>query len=171
MDGSSIVKACVVGTAAWETLFTAITASDRTARYNEASHYALLMEKPLLVVGQPRGRHPCGDVCIDLNGCPTCAVSVNANIEDLSNYDDKTFGAVFVSHVLEHVKNPDLAWAELNRVGEKVFMAYPYSCRVLARFVPDHKWLIKQTSEGYLFKAINGGEQLFLANDGTVLYL
>ncbi|KKK68560.1 hypothetical protein LCGC14_2942840, partial [marine sediment metagenome] len=163
------VKACVVGTAAWETLWKVKELNNRHEEYDKAAEYAHLIGKPLMVVGQTMGRHPCGDVCVDIAGCPTCSNSVTADVQDLFVFEDKNFGAAFASHVLEHIDSPDLAWMELNRVADKVFIAYPFSHR-LTSTLHGHKWFVNKTAGGYLFTAINGGEKLFLSNDGTVLY-
>ena len=98
------------------------------------------MEKPLLVIGGPWGvkayrrlldkpAHGDGDVCLDidrraLEGHP-CAVV--ASCTDIP-FTDKSFGAIFSSHVLEHMPTTQMAekaLSEMNRVAGSVFIAYP----------------------------------------------
>jgi hypothetical protein len=97
--------------------------------------------KPLLVVGVPRMRHGRGDAVIDLNpdGHPnTFAI----DITDLSDIRTDTFGAAFVGHVLEHVEDIDTAMAELDRVADQVFVAYPRSHTLVAWLYPGHKHIL-----------------------------
>ena len=105
-------------------------------------------DKPLLVVGNPRGRHETGTVCVDL--CPV-APCIQANVEDLSGVPDGFFGAAFVGHVLEHVENPSKAFAELKRVARHVIVAYPYSCTLIAWFHPEHRWIILKADHELVF--------------------
>lgn len=150
---------CIIG---WEGLFRIIEFEERESMYEKANQYAHSIGKPLLVIGEPRGRHPCGDVCVDIIGCPTCKTSVKANIENLETFEDKQFGASFVSHVLEHINRPDLAWDELNRTSDKVFVAYPRSYRLLSRLHPEHKWLVKKRDGGFVMTKNWGSESIHL---------
>lgn len=100
--------------------------------------------KPLLVVGNPKGRHEAGSLCIDLE--PVCPC-VRANVEHLDDIPDGAFGAAFVGHVLEHVDNPARAWAELHRVADHVVIAYPYTNTLICWLHPDHKWVILRADD------------------------
>jgi len=115
---------------------------DRKVLYHQAEDYAIMIGKPLLVVGNPKGRHPCGDVNVDLDGS-VCPMFEQASIEDLNMFSDGKFGAVFVGHVLEHVDNIEKAYSELVRViDDVVYVAYPDWYSLIAHLHPDHKWLI-----------------------------
>jgi len=118
--------------------------NDRRVLYDSAEKHARLVGKPLLVVGHPRGRHGCGDINIDIaNGHITeCPSFIQVDVEDLHIFMDKQFGSVFVSHVLEHVDDIEKAFAELCRVADKVFVAYPDWYAFGAYLYPGHKWLI-----------------------------
>jgi len=111
---------------------------------------ALAGVKPLLVVGNPRGRHETGTLCIDMNPDQGC---MQGNVEDLSCIPTGFFGAAFVGHVLEHVENPARAWGELKRVADHVVVAYPYPSTLIAWFHPDHRWIILRADEQIEFMA------------------
>lgn len=114
---------------------------DRKMLYKEAKKYANSINKPLLVVGRPKGRHGCGDVNVDIVG-GECPSSIQADIQDMSMFSNKEFGAVFVGHVLEHVDDIEKAYNELDRVADKMFISYPDWYSMIAYLHPEHKWLI-----------------------------
>jgi len=101
--------------------------------------------RPVLVVGNAKGRHPEGSVCIDLSPAGVC---MKADVQDLRMFPDNAFGAAYVGHVLEHVDNPAKAWAELHRVAEHVFIAYPHRHSLIAWFHPTHKWILVEVPQG-----------------------
>jgi len=116
----------------------------RTKYYNKAHKISRKLKKPLLVVGRPRFAHGlgpplhgCGDICVDIEGCPECPKSKKADVTNLP-FKDKQFGAVFCSHVLEHIKNPKKAIKELARVGNYVVILFPTKLSILARIHPGH---------------------------------
>jgi hypothetical protein len=128
-----------------------ICQKDRT--YKAALECARRKGKPLLVAGGPWSNkgirqklnmpaHGGGDVCLDINprafgAHPRGLVADVAQIP----FFDKTFGAVFASHLLEHlpsVRSASQALDELNRVSEAVFLVYPSRQSVGAWFHRDH---------------------------------
>lgn len=144
MKGSDIkyVPVAMVAVLGYEMLMWTKQMLDRKELYQQAESYALEAGKPLLVVGNPKGRHGCGDVNVDLGGS-ACPVVEQASIEDLNMFLDGQFGAVFVGHVLEHVDNIEKAYSELVRVSsDNIFVAYPDWYSLTAHLHPDHKWLI-----------------------------
>lgn len=134
----------VFGVVAHEALMWHKQLADRNRLYSDAECYASSVGKPLLVVGHPRGRHGCGDVNIDVtNGyIAECPSFIQVDVEDLHIFRYKQFGSVFVGHVLEHVDDIEKAFAELCRVADKVFVAYPDWYSLTAYLSPGHKWLI-----------------------------
>jgi len=108
--------------------------AERKRLFAEAHGLAAERGKPVLVVGRPVHvalEYPCAtDVTLDLNPAvlETCPVGgVVADVRSIP-YRDKHFGAVLVSHVLEHMadlEDAQLAWAELWRVSDTVLVAYP----------------------------------------------
>jgi len=93
------IPVAAVSVLAYEILMWTKQIHDRKDLYVQAEYRAIMMDNPLLVVGTPKGRHPCGDVNVDLNDSE-CPVHVQASIEDLNMFSDGKFGAVFVGHVL-----------------------------------------------------------------------
>jgi hypothetical protein len=126
---------------------------DKNRKYNNARDYADERKKPLLVVGGPWGgrrlryrlkipAHGSGDVCLDIDGNAITG-QPNAVIASITHipFADKIFGAVFASHVLEHLPTVDdakRALVELDRVAETVFIAYPSKQSIAGWFVPGH---------------------------------
>ena len=145
-------------------------------KYDMAREEADRKNKPLLVVGGPAGSndayqehwmqplvrtkaffqikaHGCGDVCVDIDplSCDGCNY-VSANIMDLP-FSNKEFGAAFCSHVVEHMPDANgcqLAWSELHRVADVVFICVPPKSSLFAWMVPDHHLWVRQTGEGVL---------------------
>ena len=110
----------------YETILIKQMLNDRLVKYRQAEAYAMSVGKPLLVVGNPYGNYPCGDVTVDIKPNDECPVMIRADICDLSMFDDKSFGSVFASHVLEHVEDIENGFRELCRVADKVFISYPF---------------------------------------------
>jgi len=100
--------------------------------------------KPLLNVGCKRSYTERSDVNLDVvpRNVPHF---IRGDIQDLSMFSDKQFGAVYASHVLEHVQDPEVALAELHRVAEKVFVITPLPIFPWAWFHPDHRWILWHT--------------------------
>jgi membrane protein DedA with SNARE-associated domain len=115
--------------------------------------------KQLLVIGGPWGAKPLrrwfnlpahggGDICLDIDRraieghqCP-----VIASVTDIP-FADKTFGAVFISHVLEHlptVADAKKALEEMGRVSESVFVVYPSRQSIAAQLMKEHRLWVWQ---------------------------
>lgn len=120
----------------------------RKKLYKQGELAAAQKGKRFLVIGEPDGEYPCGDVTVDLRENSKCPVYVKENVESLTMFKNKQFGAVFVSHVLEHVSDPHKAMAELARVADQVLVAYPYPWRLATWIVPGHAWLMFRNREG-----------------------
>jgi len=154
------------GLMTWQGVVLLSQTLDKNKKYKAASAFAAAVGKPLLVAGGPLGitwlrhfskvkAHGYGDVCFDIDprafyGCPCGVVADVRHIP----FGDKTFGAVFVSHLLEHLPNitdARQALAELNRVAEAVFVAYPYRQYVVAWLIPGHYlWVWQKDGKIYL---------------------
>ena len=146
-------------------------------KYDMARVEADRTGKPMLVVGGPAGSldayhdvgwvqplvkakaffqikaHGCGDVCVDIDpkSCEGCNY-VYADIMVLP-FSNKEFGAAYCSHVLEHMPDANgcrLAWSELHRVADVVFVCVPPKTSLFAWMVPDHHLWVRQTGEGVL---------------------
>ncbi|MDI6814523.1 MAG: methyltransferase domain-containing protein [Dehalococcoidales bacterium] len=154
-----------LGLVAWQGVVLLRQSLDKNKKYEAASAFAAAIGKPLLVAGGPLGvtwlrrfskvmAHGYGDVCFDINprafdGCP-CGVI--ADVRHIP-FADKSFGAVFASHLLEHlpsVADAQKALAELNRVAEAVFIAYPHRWSIIAWLIPSHHlWIWQKDGETY----------------------
>ncbi len=139
---------------------------DKKRKYRAASACALEKGKPLLIAGGPWGTkrirhwlrmpaHGNGDVCLDIE---RCAIGNHPRgiIADVTHipFLDKSFGAAFASHLLEHLPDTDSAeraLAELSRVAEAVFIVYP-SRQSIAAWVKQehHLWVWQSGNATYL---------------------
>jgi hypothetical protein len=136
-----IAAGVIVGLAAWQTFVWITETKDKDRKYRASRAQADARGKLLLVAGGPYGgrgfrnlirlpAHPNGDACLDINpraiaGCP------NAVLADVTRipFADGAFGAAFASHLLEHLPDThaaETALAELHRVADVVYIAYPY---------------------------------------------
>jgi len=71
---------------------------------------------------------------------------VVASVTDIP-FSDNEFGAVFISHVLEHlpaVIDAEKALNELNRVAEAVYIVYPSRQSIAGWIIRDHHLWIWQ---------------------------
>lgn len=177
---------CVVG---WQLVVWYGEVFQKNNRYKAAVTKAQEAGKPLLVAGGPlsdRGirrrlhipAHGGGDVCLDVErrafeGHP-CGV-----IADITKipFCDKAFGAVFSSHVLEHLPSThyaDQALNELGRVADGVFLAYPSRQSIGAWLHPGHNlWVWQKGNTVYLEQRNNsaGKNSAEYLSAGTVKHV
>lgn len=123
----------------------------RTRLFSEAEALARRLGKPLVVVGDPdAGAHTalvraygCGDVCVDLNGCPACPVAHRVDLTQSRIPMDDGSAVVFVSCVLEYVNDPAAAWRELLRVAGSpgnVLIATVQNWTLTGTLYPGARW-------------------------------
>ena len=101
-----------------------------------------------------------GDVSIDINsgaveGHPNGIVATVTKLP----FPDKTFGAALASHLLEHLYNIDeakQALAELSRVAEAVYIAYPTRQSIGGWLIPDHRLWVWQKGDTVYLKQRRG---------------
>ena len=151
----------------WQIIIWILEIQDKNRKYKAAFNYAQKSGKPLLVIGGPWGvksyrrllnkpAHGNGDVCLDidrraLEGHP-CAVV--ASCTDIP-FNDKSFGAIFSSHVLEHMPTTHIAeqaLAEMSRVAGSVFISYPSRQSIAAWIIRDHHIWVWQKGGRTLLK-------------------
>ena len=133
---------------------------------NAAVAYSRIQNKPLLVAGGPWGGRPLrrrlkmpahvmGDVSIDIissavEGHPNGIVATVTKLP----FPDKTFGSALASHLLEHLYDTNeakQAMAELSRVADSVYIAYPTRQSLAAWIIPDHRlWVWQKDGTVYL---------------------
>ena len=140
--------------------------------FNLAKLAARKADKPLLNAG-------CGLKFTDLSDVNLDIVSkevphfVKGDIQNLSMFKDKQFGAVYASHVVEHVEDVDAALQELNRVAENVYVITPFPLWPSAWVCPNHTRIlwrgksIARTPHNYAKKIVYNVKQL-LARKGGV---
>jgi hypothetical protein len=147
------IKTLLLGYAAWEIGWHIHARIERKVLFRRAQEAAQRASKPMLVVGAPYGQYGCGDINLDIYDSGECESHVDGSIERIP-YDDKHFGAVFASHVLEHTCNPHGALRELHRVADHVFIAYPRIWITPAWASPAHSHVMYKRDGEWQFKQI-----------------
>lgn len=142
----------LVGLAAAESVFMAQRWQHRRASFAAATARALELNRPLVVIGDPHGgahtrlmpAYGCGDLCIDLRGCPRCA---NYRVADITQgpidgvSDDSA--VVYVSCVLEYVDDVDAARREIMRIAgdpANAFIVTVQPWTFTAALYPGARW-------------------------------
>jgi len=133
--------------------------------FDLAKNAARKAGKPLLNAG-------CGSTFTDLSDVNLDIVPkevphfVNGDIQKLSLFKDKQFGAVYASHVVEHVEDVDAALQELDRVAENVYVITPFPLWPSAWICASHKWIlwrgkrIARTPHNYVKQIVCNVKQL-----------
>jgi len=148
---------------------------ERADGYKAAAARAAATGRKLVVVGDPdAGLHTrmaraydCGDVCVDLTGCPACPVGMAADITkgpiDLA--DDSA--VVYVSCVLEYVDDLAAAVQEINRIAgspENVFIVTVHPWSLTARLYPRAQWAGAPTAAGGVdMRPVSSSEKIAIA--------
>jgi hypothetical protein len=124
---------------------------ERSLAFRTAAERADALGRRLIVIGDPdAGFHTrlmraygCGDVCVDMNGCPRCPVTVVADItKKIPGVDDDS-AVVFISCVLEYVVDLNAALAEILRIAgshDNVFLVFVQPWTLTARLYPGARW-------------------------------
>lgn len=127
--------------------------------------------RPVVVVGDPdAGLHtrmarayPCGDVCVDLTGCPACPISIPANIEETIPLIEDDSVVVFVSCVLEYVSDVEAALSELSRIAgapENLFGVVVDPMCLTSFVYPGARW---RAGPGGRWRRVTWGQRLTVA--------
>lgn len=124
----------------------------RRETYDRAARRAAALHRPLVVVGDPDGgahtrlyrAYGCGDLCVDINGCPLCKVVQVADITDgpVPGIADNS-AVVFVSCVLEYVGDAAAAVHELQRIAgspDNLFDVAVQPWTLTAALYPGARW-------------------------------
>lgn len=124
---------------------------ERSLAFKTAAERADALARRLIVIGDPdAGFHTrlmraygCGDVCVDMNGCPRCPVTVVADItKKIPGVDDDS-AVVFISCVLEYVVDLNAALAEILRIAgshDNIFLVFVQPWTLTARLYPGARW-------------------------------
>jgi len=148
-----LVLVICLGVGGWQLVVWLGETRDKNEKYKAASAYSMDRDKPLLVAGGPWGitrrrhwlrmpAHGNGDVCLDIDYSAIThhPKGVIASVTHIP-FSDKSFGAAFASHMLEHLSTTDdakKALAELNRVADAVFIVSPSRQSIAGWAIPDH---------------------------------
>lgn len=124
----------------------------RRRAFEAAVRRAAELRRPLVVVGDPdAGAHTrlvraygCGDLCVDIEGCPLCRVTRAADLTagPVPGVADDS-AVVFVSCVLEYVSDPQAAAQELQRMAgsrENLFVVFVEPWTLTAALYPGARW-------------------------------
>jgi hypothetical protein len=152
MSFRTIARLVLGGALAVETGLSLHRFETRRRTYEAAARRAVEVGRPLIVVGDPdAGAHTrlvraygCGDLCIDLHGCPQCRVMQTADLTEgpvLGVADDSA--VVYISCVLEYVADPAAALRELHRMAgspENLFVVFVHPNSLTAALYPGARW-------------------------------
>ena len=118
----------IVTILAYEFIVTLYRKRNRTSLFKEAQNRANETNKKLLVIGDPDNGfasiasgadYGCGDLCIDLTGCPKCPKSIKTKLEDIISKINLNEYVIYISCVLEQVDDLPKILSYLNKVDPK----------------------------------------------------
>jgi hypothetical protein len=124
----------------------------RKSYYARARERASSLHRPLVVVGAPTSglvrNYPCGDLCIDLEGCMACG-SPPRDVEAPGGIPlDDDSAVVFVSYVFEYVDDIEAAWREVRRVAGHTDNCFVASVQTWATWThllyPGSRWIVEE---------------------------
>lgn len=118
----------------------------RRYKYKQASERAEQTGKKLLVIGDPYNGiaskltgcdYGCGDLCLDLTGCPNCPNSIKGRLEDTIESINLDEYVVYISCVLEYVDDLDYIMNYLNQMDKNdLFVVNVEWYSLMAYFYP-----------------------------------
>ena len=115
---------------------------ERKVIYMKALEYSTQTHKPLLVIGTPKGKHPCGDITIDLSEDVLQECPIGGDVLDINDldrfYPKKSYGSAVFMHVLEHLDDPELALRKALYVADRVYFAGPSWSSITSRVNSEH---------------------------------
>jgi hypothetical protein len=109
----------------YENIISMIRKLKRRNQFKRASKRAQDTNKQLLVIGDPYNGvasiisgsdYTCGDICLDITGCPKCDNGVKARLEDYLPTINLDEYVIYISCVLEYVDDLPLILSYLNKV-------------------------------------------------------
>lgn len=172
------VLAVLAAVGIWQLIVWMIEIQDKNRKYRAADTCAHEKAKPMLVIPGPWGIKPArrwfnkpahggGDVCLDIDrravyGHPCAVVGSVTHIP----FSDNTFGAAFVSHLLEHMPTTTdavQALDELNRVADAVFLVLPSRQSIANWVIPEHKlWVWRKGNKTCLKqRGVSGAQEVY----------
>lgn len=165
-----------LGIIAWQMLVWLGEIRDKREKYQRALSYARNSGKPLLIAGGPYGRqklrrffriaaHGGGDVCLDIdrNAVAGHSQPVVASVTHIP-FEDRVFGSVFASHLLEHLPSMEdarQALNELSRTADAVFITSPSRQSLSGWLHPDHHlWVWQEGDKTFLEERHKRGKKV-----------
>ena len=130
---------------------------ERQRVYKAAHRRSQEPGKPLVVVGAPRAgfvtrllpTYGCGDLCIDLAGCPSCPEQMQGDLATDLRQQPSNSAVVCVICTLEYVDNIEAAKAQLNRVaGRDLFVSRVEPWSLTAFAYPGAKQRLLSAPQG-----------------------
>lgn len=146
MMGLSAVMFIPLGLAGLEGIGYANRFLSRGHIYKLANERAKQIHRPIVVIGAPgaaTGGYPCGDLCVDLDGCERCG-SPPIDAKHIPVKDDSV--VVFVSCTLGLIPDIRAAWKEILRIAgsvDNVFVVDIQEWTLTASAYPGTKWIIE----------------------------
>ncbi len=139
---------------------------DKNNKYKAATEAAAARGKKLLVIGGPWGTrtgrrvfrkqaHGVGDTCMDIDARALTGhkCGVIGSAVDIP-FADKAFGAVFISHVMEHLpatEDARMALEEMRRIADEVYIVYPSYYSIGGWLTPGHRlWVWQEGTKVFL---------------------
>jgi hypothetical protein len=112
----------------YETIIMLKRKINRRNLFENAKKRAIETNKKLLVIGDPYNGvasistgsdYNCGDLCIDLTGCPKCTNSIKTKLEDIISEINLNEYVIYISCVLEYVDELPKILSHLNKIDCK----------------------------------------------------
>ena len=147
----------------YETSIMLLRKYKRRSTFKKAQKRARDTGKKLLVIGDPYNGiaskttgidYSCGDVCVDLTGCPMCPESIKGRLEDTIGSIDLNNYIVYISCVLEYTDDLPKIMKYLDKVNpQDLFVVNVEWYSFMAWFYPY--FLTKERPPQYI-KMMNG---------------
>ena len=137
--------------------------NERCRIFKMAEKQSKKIKKPLLVVGDPYygigsrfynifiDGYGCGDITVDLTGCPMCPNGIKSDIYSYLKKQDDNSMVIFISCVLEYVDNIDDVIKEIYRVGgnkDNIFIVTVNEYSLSAYFYSEDNYYAKNIIKG-----------------------
>ena len=130
----------------YEIIICIIRKLKRKIYYKKAVKRAKETNKKLLVIGDPYNGiasivtgldYKCGDVCIDLTGCPKCENAIKGKLEDILPTLNLNEYVIYISCVLEYVDDLNGIMTHLNKLNkDDLFIVNVEWYSLMAYFYP-----------------------------------
>ncbi len=130
----------------YETVICIIRKIKRRIVFSKAKKRTAETGKKLLIIGDPYNGvaskstgidYDCGDLCLDITGCPNCPESVKGRLEDTIAKINLNEYVIYISCVLEYTNDLDYIQSFLNKVDPKnLFVVNVEWYSLMAYFYP-----------------------------------